>query len=294
MRQIFILGSLILLMGCNQNENGKNAHGHFEAREIIISPETMGRLLQFDLQEGQQVEEKELLAIVDTSQLHMQKEQVLASMEAIKAKTLVVGSELAVLEANRDYLANEVVRMQKLLDAEAITQMQFDELKSKKDQVDRQIEAVRIKLQNTNRGILAELNPLKARIKQIDDQIVKSRIFSPANGTILKTYSEESEMAAPGKPLCTLAELKLMELRVYMTAKQLAGITVGDEYSVGYTASENQLMGKVTSISSEAEFTPKNVQTAEEKENLVYSLTLSVPNNGDLRIGMPGWIIVDD
>ena len=291
MKKIIILLSVVL-SACSGEEQSKNAYGHFEADEIIISPEIPGKIIRYAAIEGKEMMKGDTLAIIDTSQIYLQKQQLYASISTIKAKTLSVSSEIAVLEVNRDYLQSELLRVKKLMEDQAATQMQYDEMKSKEQQVVRQIEALKIKLNNANRGILAEIEPVKARINQLNDQIVKSIITSPISGVILNSYANRSEMAAPGKPLCSISDLSQMDLKVYMTAMQLNTVTVGDKVDISYTASDKVLEGYVAKVSSEAEFTPKNVQTVDEKENLVYAVTVSVTNNGELRIGMPGELIL--
>ena len=284
---LFVLG----FSACKPQEDLADAYGNFEAREVIISSEVTGRLLQFSAEEGQTLDAGQLVALIDTVPFHLRREQLRASMSALRQKTQDARPQIAVLEEQRRNLVHEQKRVEALLASNAATTKQLDDLKGQIDVIDRQIAAASSQEGIANRGILAELAPLEAQLRQVDDQVKRCYLYNPISGTVLLKMAEPSEMAIAGKALYKIADLSTMTLRAYVSGDQLAQVQLGKEVKV-YIDKDKEtntsIPGKVTWVSDQAEFTPKIVQTKEERVNLVYAVKIEVKNYGALKIGMPG------
>ncbi len=276
------------LAGCRNDEAVSDAYGNFEATETLISSEATGRLLAFDVEEGQRLEAGAVVGLVDTTQLALQRAQLRASREAVRTKRQGVRAQIAVIEAQKKVALTEKARLEKLLRSEAAPRKQWDDILGQIDVLDRQIQSVRTQTAT----IEAELAALDAQIDQVEDRLARSRIVNPVAGTVLVTFAEPHEMTAAGKPLYKIADLDAMDLRAYVSGAQLPHLRLGRRVTVliDENRTENRaLEGEVTWIASEAEFTPKLIQTKEERVNLVYAFKVRVPNpDGVLKIGMPG------
>jgi len=286
--KITYLSLLLLpaLYACDGNGDKADGYGNFEATEVTVSAEASGRILQFNVEEGQQIKQGASLGYVDTIQLHLKKEQLLASRKIVYARSQSVLSQIKVYEAQEKTLATDRQRIVNLMKDNAATQKQLDDVTGQQDVLHQQINS--IKAQNTS--VLEELKSLDAQISQIDDQIRKSIITSPVGGTVLVKYAEKGEVAAFGKPLFKIADLSEMILRVYVAEPQLASIQTGQKVKIKIDDQQEmkEMEGTIEWISSSAEFTPKVIQTKEERVNLVYATKIRVPNDGALKIGMPG------
>jgi len=296
--KIFIsLSALLLLISasCTLEEKTADAYGNFETTDVIISAEATGKLLQFDVEEGEILKAGQLVGIVDTTQLYLKKLQLEASIRAVGGKTQDARPEVEVLETQKKNLLREERRIQSLLKDNAATQKQLDDIEGEIEFVERQINAATANTSTLNRGILSEIEPLRVQIRLIEDQIQKSYIFNPIEGTVLLKLAEPEEFTAIGKPLYKIANLKEMTLRAYVSGIQLSQIKIGQEVTVLIDAPENSsksMKGTISWISSQAEFTPKIVQTKEERVNLVYAVKILVKNDdGSLKIGMPGEVV---
>lgn len=291
-----ILFSILLpgfLAACSPVEPEADAYGYFEAREIIVSAEQAGRLLRFTPREGESLQAGQEVGLIDTMPLYLQRKQVEARMEAVLEKTRDAGPQIAVLERERSGLVREQERLQRLLAEEAATPQQLDQMETKLAVVQERIRAAEADMEQLNRGVLAELKPLRAQLAVLDDQLSRCRIRNPVPGTVLLRLAEAGELVGPNRMLYRLAPLEELELRVYLTGSQLSGVQLGETVQV--LIDENaertrRLEGVISWISAEAEFTPKNVQTREDAVGLVYAVKVRVPNDGRLRIGMPGKI----
>lgn len=280
------------LHSCTGNGEKADAYGNFEAVELIISSEANGKLLSFQLEEGDDIEANRAIGYVDTIQLHLNKKQLQASISAIESKTQNVHVQIEVLENQKKNLIREKIRVENLLAASAATTKQYDDIVGQLDVVDKQIAATKSQLNTANRGLLAEISPIEAKIEQIEDQIKKSVIINPTSGTVLSKFAYENEITAYGKPLYKIADLSNITLRAYVAGNQLSDLKIGQNVKVNIDQQDGmkELSGRVTWISSNAEFTPKVIQTKEERVNLVYAFKVLVNNNGELKIGMPGEI----
>lgn len=278
-------------MSCGKNEKQPDGYGNFEATEIIVSAEGTGKLIELKLEEGDTFSKNQIIGYIDTIQLQLQKEQVEASIFAVTAKVRDVQVEVNVLNERKNALMRDKNRFQKLFADSAATLKQLDDINSQIDILDKQIDATRKGLTTTNSGILAEIKPLQIKLKQIEDQLEKCKIKSPINGTVLNKYAEEGEFTVMGKPLFKIAGLDSLILKAYISESQLSEIKIGQNVKIlidSKNKNTKSISGRIINIASQAEFTPKIVQTKEERVNLVYAVKIIVPNDGSIKIGMPG------
>lgn len=282
---------LLALVSCQPNDELADAYGNFEADPTIVGAEANGRLLYLHVEEGQTLNAGKLVGLIDTTQLHLQKLQVKATISALGNKTRSPLPEIEVLREQGRALQREKERVEALLADKAATPKQLDDIQAQIDVVDKQIEAARQRVNDNNRSILSEADPMYAQLAVLDEQIRKCYIYNPLRGTILTKTAQASEMAGFGMPLYRIASLDTLLLRAYFSGPQLGQIKLGQEVEVRIDAADGQydsLHGRIVWIASEAEFTPKTIQTKEERVNLVYAVKIEVPNNnGMLKIGMP-------
>ncbi|HEY8512958.1 MAG TPA: HlyD family efflux transporter periplasmic adaptor subunit [Cyclobacteriaceae bacterium] len=287
---IGLIAAILLLTSCS-NDNGKaDGYGNFEATEITVSAEGTGKLMSFNLEEGDRLTDGQVIGYIDTIQLSLKKAQLQASRQKILASSSSVLSQIGVYREQERTLTVERDRILRLMKDSAATQRQLDDVEGRLSVLQRQIASVRAQ----NASVLSELESLEAQLAQLDDQIKKCIIRNPQAGTVLIKYAEPGEVTAFGKPLYRIGKLDEMILRVYVSETQLPSLTISKEVDVRIDDAESMrtLPGTITWISSSAEFTPKVIQTKEERVNLVYAVKVSVKNDGALKIGMPGemWI----
>ena len=284
----YILGIgiiLLTLISCG-NDNGKaDGYGNFEATEITISAENNGKLMQFNLDEGDVLQKEQFIGYIDTIPLALKREQLEVSKAVIASKSKGVLSQINVLNAKLKTANTNKTRAENLIKDNAGTQKQLDDVLGEMDVIKSQIRSVEIQ----NAPVVNELKSIDVQLKQIDDQIQKSKITNPLNGTVLTKYAEPNEITAFGKPLYKIADLSTMQLRVYISETQLANIKIGQEVTIKIDNADamKAYKGTISWIASEAEFTPKIIQTKEERVALVYALKVDVKNEGSLKIGMP-------
>lgn len=283
----------LLLVACGNNKDGYDASGVFEATEVTISAQGSGELLQFDVQEGQTVETGQQLGYIDTLQLYLKKEQLLANMTAVESRHYNVARQIASIQQQIATQKIEQMRFENLVKSNAGNQKQLDDISAQIALLEKQLSAQTETLENNNRGISGESRGLEAQIAQIDDQIRKSIISSPIDGTILSKYAEPGELAMQGRALFKVADITHMDLRVYITADQLTSIQIGqpvEVYADQGSKDRKAYPGCVTWISDKSEFTPKTIQTRDERANLVYAVKVAVVNDGYIKKGMYGEI----
>ncbi|WP_372947852.1 HlyD family secretion protein [Mariniphaga sp.] len=281
----FILA--LSLFGCSNQNDKSDAYGNFEAETVIVSSEASGKILQLNVEKGQKIDAGSVTALIDTVQVYLKLQQIEAQKTAVEAKRKSVNAQVAVFEEQKKNLQTNEIRVKQMLADGAATQKQLDDITGQISVINRQIEST--KTQFT--AITTELQVLETQMESTLDLLNRCKVISPANGTILETYIEQGELAAPGKPLFKMANLGELTLKVYVSGAQLPGIKIGQEVKVlvDKNDTENQsFTGKITWISSEAEFTPKIIQTKEERVKLVYAVKVAVKNDGTLKIGMPG------
>jgi len=297
-RRFFLLIPLLfLIQACNLGNNGSDAYGNFEATEILISSESNGKLLTFDLEEGNELSAGDKIGLVDTLTLHLKKKQLEAKIRALSNKTIDIPSQINVLIERKSNLERDKKRIKNLYEAGAATQKQWDDIQGELQVINSEIKANRERLETNNAGFLSEILPLQYQIEEINDQINRAILYNPVNGTVLTKYSEENEIVSFGKPLYRIADISRIILRAYISGNQLDDIKIGQKVTVLIDKNESDYRsypGTISWISDKAEFTPKIVQTKEERVNLVYAIKILVENDGTIKIGMPGEVVFNE
>jgi HlyD family secretion protein len=286
MKKISLLSLLTILFSCNSNNEKADGYGNFEATEVTISSEANGKIEFLNLDEGDILLPKSQVGLIDTMQLYFVKQQLIASKNTIFSKSANVLSQRKVLHEQLKTTTIEKNRIHNMFAENAATKRQVDEIDGRVNVLEEQIKSV----ETQNAPILNEIESVEVQIQKIEDQIQKSKVINPIKGTVLVKYAEPNEVTSFGKPLYKIADISEMTLRVYISEKQLATLKIGQKVKVIIDSSKESksYSGSVSWIASEAEFTPKIVQTKEERVNLVYAVKLLVKNDGSLKIGMPG------
>ncbi|MDQ3843545.1 MAG: HlyD family efflux transporter periplasmic adaptor subunit [Bacteroidota bacterium] len=295
---------LLVLWGCGKNYDKHDASGTFEADEVIVSSELSGRILTLNIDEGATVGKDQVVGTVDAENLNLQKEQVQASIEALGQKTVnvtpqiqLLQNQLSVQQAQLNNLLHERTRIENLLKQDAATGKQLDDINTQIEVTRRQMAVTQqqMSVQRTstgaqNRSILSEAKPLQKRLAQFEDQLKRASIINPVQGTVITKYAEAGEITSAGKPLYKVADLSTITLRAYVTGSQLPQIKLGQLVIVLVDQGNKykEYPGTITWVSDKAEFTPKTIQTKEERANLVYATKIKVKNDGYLKIGMYG------
>ena len=290
MKKIITLLLLTSLISCNKNNDKADGYGNFEATEVTISAEANGKIEYLKLEEGDVLEPKIQVGLIDTTQLYFSKQQLLASKSTVYSKSANVLSQIKVLQEQLKTAQIEKKRIQNMFAENAATKRQVDEIDGKVSVIQEQIKSV----ETQNAPIVNEVKSIEVQVEKINDQIRKSKIINPIKGTVLAKYAEPNEVTAFGKPIYKIADISEMTLRVYVSETQLSSIKVGRNVTVKIDAEKEMksYQGTISWIASSAEFTPKIVQTKEERVNLVYAVKVTVKNDGSLKIGMPAemWI----
>lgn len=285
------LGLSFVLSACGNNDIPYDASGVFETTEVIVSAQATGELLSFTVEEGMNVKADEKLGYVDTLQLALKKKQLTATLAATDSKWLDEKRQSASLRQQIINLERERKRFGDLLEADAATEKQVDELDYQIDVLKRQLSATEEQLNSHNKSLDGQCLSLEAQLAQLEDQIEKSVVSSPVSGTVISKYAEPGEFVQPGKSLFKVANLEKMELRIYITADQLTMLKIGQKVKVYADKGQDERQeyeGVVSWISDKAEFTPKTIQTRDERANLVYAVKVSVRNDGFIKRGMYG------
>ncbi len=286
-RIIIIAFISIFLVSCNKSENLSIAYGNFESDILYVSAKSNGELLDFKVEKGQNLEANQVVGTIDTTTIFLQKEQLIAKRNSIPIAIDEINTQIKLVEIKKANLKTNYDRSLRLLENEATTQQQFDNIDTEIKIIDKQINQLKIK----KRSVLQEINVIDKQIDLLDYKIEQCKITNPINGVVLDKFIENKELCMMGKPIYKIANIKQMTLKAYISASQLANVKIGDKLKVAIDGAQNHLMffdGVISWISSEAEFTPKTIQTTEERINLVYAIEVQVTNNGTIKIGMPG------
>lgn len=293
------------LASCSSTQLKHDAAGIFEADEVLVSSEEGGKILQLNIKEGDVLKKDSVVAVIDALPFELQQQQVEASVHALNEKTLdvqpqvkLLNDQIAVLQTQLANLYHEKQRTENLIKADAATTKQLDDINFQIESVNKQIavnkQQIAVQENNVstqNRTILSESSPLQKQIAQLQDKRNRTKVINPINGTVLAKYAMEGEITSPGKALYKIADLSTIILRVYISGDQLSQIKLGQQVKV-YTDDGpdkyKEYAGIVTYISDKAEFTPKTIQTKDERANLVYAIKVNVKNDGYLKIGMYG------
>lgn len=281
----------LLMLSCKQAPQLYDASGSFEAIETLIPADASGIIQQLDIREGQVIDSAQIIGYIDSTQLHLRKKQLEAQIKAVLSKKPNISRQLAAYQVQLDQARHELARIDRLVKADAATPKQLDDAKSMVAVIEKQMEALQSTLSITSEGLSQDTGPLFTQIAQLNDQIRRCVITNPVKGTVLTTYAEPFEMAVPGKPLYKIADLSSIILRAYITGDQLTGRRLGDQVTVmvdDTSGTYKTYSGTIEWISDKAEFTPKTIQTKDERANLVYAMKIRVANDGYLKIGMYG------
>ena len=298
MKNKLLLNACIALttffFSCSNGNGDFDATGTFEAEEVIVSSEAMGKLIKFEVEEGYNLKQDQIVGIVDTTQLHLKKKQLESTIKAVLSKQPDIPTQLAAINGQITTAQREKNRIENLVKTNAATTKQLDDINSQLDVLNKQYDAAKSSLTITKQGLQSETLPLIAQVEQIQDQINKSIIKNPVDGTVLTRYAKQDEITSNGKALYKIANLSEMTLRAYINGDQLGQIKLGQKVKVYVDkgdGEQKELEGEIYWVSSKAEFTPKTIQTKDERANLVYAIKIKVINDGYVKIGMYGEVI---
>lgn len=304
---LFALAIVASQTGCTDSDKAFDAEGVFEADEVIVSSEVPGKIIQLNLDEGSVLRKDSLVAVIDSVPLVLQRSQVEATIGALHQRTMdvrpqveMLKSQIAAQEAQLSDLVLERDRTERLIRSAAAPTKQLDDYTAQIAVLRNQIEATQrqIQVQETTVGtqnstVWSEYRPLRRSVAQIQDQVNRTCVFNPVSGVVLTKYAMAGEVTAAGKALYKIADLSVITLRVYVSGTQLAGLRIGQPVRVDIDQGPSRYKeypGVITLVSDKAEFTPKTIQTKEERANLVYAVKIHVRNDGLLKIGMYGLV----
>ncbi len=288
MKTILFLSLILILGSCSNNQTKSDAFGNFETDEVIISSENSGRILSTAFVEGEKVAQGVTMAVTDTGNLVLQRGQLLAQKESILSQKASLYAQIGVSDQQIVNVQKDQVRIQKMLSEGAATPKQMDDIDGQIALTNKQKKAYSAQISAIDKSGEA----IDAQIAVLNDRINTSIIKAPISGIILEKYSETGELATPGKSLYKMANIDNLILRVYVSGPQLVQVKIGKQVKVLIDSNKGikEIAGTVNWVSSEAEFTPKIIQTREERVKLVYAVKVLVPNDGSLKLGMPGEI----
>ena len=303
--QLVTIFLVTIVLSCNRNKNKTDAAGTFEADEVVVSAAASGKILSLNIDEGSVIARDSIVGLVDPTDLSLQKQQVQASIQALSEKTSnvtpqvkLLKDQLGVQQTQLNNLRHERTRIENLLKEDAATRKQLDDMNFQIESVrkqmnvtQQQINVQRTNVETQNRSILSEGKPLGKKAEELQNQLNKTNIKNPVDGTVITKYAEAGEITSNGKALYKIADLSTMTLRAYVTGEQLPQIKLGQPVQILIDSGANKYRtyrGTITWISDKAEFTPKNIQTKDERANLVYAAKIKVKNDGYLKIGMYG------
>ncbi len=304
-KYLFIAIISTLIFSCDNDESQFDASGTFEVDEVIVSAQLGGQLLAFNIDEGDTLSAGETIGKIDSTDVLLQKQQVQATIQSLQEKTTdvqpqvkLLKDQLAVQQTQLNNLLKDQQRFENMLKEGAVTQRQVDEINTQVDATRKQMQVtqqqINVQLSNTgtqNRSILSEKNPLQKQVAQLSEQLSKANIVNPINGTVLTKYAEAGEVTAAGKALYKIADITYLNLRAYITGTQLSTVKLNQPVKVYIDSGAKkyrEYAGTIIWISDKAEFTPKTIQTKDERANLVYAIKVKVKNDGYLKIGMYG------
>ena len=289
-----VAGIATMLTACNDKKVSFDASGSFEAEETIISSEATGTIKRLEIDEGQTLEAGQNIGYIDSLQLHLKKKQLEAQVIAILGKKPNISVQLSALQEQLKTAEQEKTRVANLVKGDAATPKQLDDINAQIEVLKKQIEAQQSSLSISSDGLGKDVVPWQVQIEQLNDQLVKCNIINPTKGTVLSKYAETNEMTAAGKPIYKIADLSNIILRTYITGDQLPQLKLNQQVKVltddgkgGYKETE----GTIIWINSKAEFTPKTIQTKDERANMVYAVKVKVKNDGTYKVGMYGEIL---
>lgn len=292
MRNIILLSAVMVLSACSKGGDDYDASGMFEATEVIVSAEQTGRLMYFDIEEGDRLTAGRQVGLIDTVQLQLRAMQLGAAKDAYASQRPDIAKQIAVTRQELAKAEQERRRYEALVNDNAANRKMLDDAENSVRLLRRQLEAQQSQLGNSTASLNRQMDATEIQRRQVIDNLEKCHIKSPVSGTVLDKYAEAGEYATPGKPLFKIADIRDMKLRVYITAPQLTTLKIGQTVKVYADMGKDdrrEYKGVVTWIADKAEFTPKTIQTRDERANLVYAVKISVKNtDGLIKIGMYG------
>ena len=282
-----IIITAALIAGCRDKSGEADAYGTFEATEVTVSSETGGRILTFPVTEGMEIEEGAGIALTDTTIFRLQLNEINAGMNGIRTKISSINAKNDILRQQMQNLNVNIVRIENMMKDDAATRKQYDDLTGQMAVIEKQIAA-----NNTEKAsVAAELSVFESKKAILTEQLSRAYVRSPLKGTVIEKYAEAGEITTAGRPLVKIADLSVMKLKVYVSGAQLGDLKVGSECTVRVDDGDKDYKtfpGRISHISEKAEFTPKIIQTREERVILVYAVTIEVVNDGTMKSGMPG------
>jgi HlyD family secretion protein len=294
MRKLFYFIPLVfalLIISCGDGGKEIDASGLFEATEVIVSAEASGKIMDLNIRQGDIIKANQIIGYIDTVQLHLKRMQLLTNIKSLNNRMLNIEKQIAVTKQQITTALKEKERFSKLFDSNASTRKQVDDINAQIALLEKQSDAQLSTMGNSNKSIEEDKTALQIQVEQISDQLMKSNISAPIDGTVLVKYAEKGELASYGKALFKIADMSNIFLRAYITSNQLSQIGNGDNVTVFSDFGEDERReyeGKVVWISDKSEFTPKTIQTKDERANLVYAIKVAVNNDGYLKTGMYG------
>ena len=281
----------LILASCSGNGKNFDATGAFEATEIIVSSQANGKILSLNLLEGQALQAGETVGQIDSTQLYLQKMSLMSNVQGVRAQRPNIDTQTAAIEEQIQTLQRERTRTQNLIAANAANKKQLDDINAQIELLQKQLSAQTSNLQKSSANISAQSSALQIQVAQVEDLLDKCTIKSPISGVVLNKYAEAGELAGTGTPLFKIADLENMHLRAYVTNDQLSRVKLNQQVTINIDAGGGEMKsytGTISWISDKAEFTPKTIQTKNERANLVYAMKVAVKNDGFLKIGMYG------
>ncbi|MDR3272449.1 MAG: HlyD family efflux transporter periplasmic adaptor subunit [Flavobacteriaceae bacterium] len=286
-KTIYLAGIFATLVSCNNDKMPHDASGTFEATEIIVSSEVPGKLLVFNINEGDELRKGQFVGNIDSTQALYQKQLAQTGKKAAQVRRPDMSVQIASAQEQLAKAKFEKVRIERLLADGATTKKQLDDVNSQIAVIQKSIDAAKNTLETNISALDEESVSYDVKTDQTEDILKKFRLTAPIDGTVLNKYVEKSELVGQGTPLYKIADVKNMILRVYVVAPQLEKIKIGQAVKV--FTQDKTYNGKISWISAKAEFTPKTIQTQDERQNLVYAVKIAVPNTDNLlKIGMYG------
>ena len=286
-KYFFFLLITIAAVACRQSHKQADAYGNFEAREVIVSAQGNGQIIWLNIEEGARLKVGEVVGLIDTSTLYFKKQQLAAQYSATQAQFSVLQAQSAVQQQQIDNLNKDLVRISNMMKDGAATQKQLDDVQGTIDMAKKQI----IAIESQRTSLHSQLQAITAQVAELDNTISKSVITNPQDGVVLVKYAERGEITVAGKPLFKIGDTDNMKLKAYISESQLSSVQLGQQVQVSFDLDNGAVKsteGEVIWVSDKAEFTPKIIQTREERVNLVYAFKILVKNDGSIKIGMPG------
>lgn len=288
-KKIFIIsvGFALLLSAC-ANKHTADAVGYFEATEVTVSAEANGRIISFNISEGDSIIAGQSVGTIDSTQLYFSKLQLQKNAKAVSSNRPDVESQIAALKIQLTTQQREKKRVEKLLKSNAANAKQLDDINASISLLKSQIAAQRLLLSNSVASVDAQSSAIDIQIAALENQLQKCRMLAPISGTVLNTFMEAGEFAVVGKPVYRVADLGTMYLRAYVTSAQLVDLQLNQEVKVTAQFGDKysrEYIGQITHISAESEFTPKNIPTDDERADMVYAIKIKVKNDGFIKIG---------